>query len=391
MRVHSAQALETRPGSPTPRLVKSTLLALLVLPLTAVGAQADPPITEKRAQAQAIVAEVDAIAQEVDSAAERYNGARYELQQLDAQLADARGDLRRAKRLQTVSQRRIAARLRSLYVNGDGASTIEVLLGATSLDEMIDQIEFAKRVAEQDATIARQADALRERVEGREKEIAAAHAQQAVVVERMAAEKQAIEARLAERQRLLASVEEEVAQLEEAERRRQADLRRQAELELERQQRREEPQAGIETTQDGDQLPSADGSASVDSAAPAPDATKAARVVAIAMQYLGVPYQWGGASPSTGFDCSGLTMYVFAQVGVSLPHYAAAQFQMGVPVSMNELEPGDLVFFYRDLGHVGIYIGGGSFIHAPQTGDVVKISALDEYYVRNWAGARRLL
>src|SRR5207302_10474352 len=97
-------------------------------------------------------------------------------------------------------------------------------------------------------------------------------------------------------------------------------------------------------------------------------------VVGIAMRYLGVPYVWGGASPS-GFDCSGLTMYVYAQVGVSLPHSSYAQYGMGVAVPQSDLQPGDLVFFYG-LGHVGIYIGGGQYIHAPHTGDVVKISTL---------------
>ena len=109
-----------------------------------------------------------------------------------------------------------------------------------------------------------------------------------------------------------------------------------------------------------------------------------------AMQYLGIPYVWGAASPSSGFDCSGLTTYVFAQVGVSLPHYAAAQYGYGVPVSRDQLQPGDLVFFHG-LGHMGMYIGGGSFIHAPHTGDVVKISSLYEgYYTANWVGARRV-
>ena len=113
--------------------------------------------------------------------------------------------------------------------------------------------------------------------------------------------------------------------------------------------------------------------------------------MAIAMRYLGIPYKWGGASPSEGFDCSGLTTYVFAQIGVSLPHFAAAQYGMGSPVAKEDLQPGDLVFF-RSLGHMGMYIGGGSFIHAPRTGDVVKISSLSEsYYVENWVGARRVL
>ena len=103
------------------------------------------------------------------------------------------------------------------------------------------------------------------------------------------------------------------------------------------------------------------------------------------MRYLGTPYVWGGASPS-GFDCSGFTMYVYAQVGVSLPHSSYAQYGMGVPVAQSDLQPGDLVFFYG-LGHVGIYIGGGQYIHAPHTGDVVKISSIGSGYV----GARRIL
>jgi cell wall-associated NlpC family hydrolase len=113
-------------------------------------------------------------------------------------------------------------------------------------------------------------------------------------------------------------------------------------------------------------------------------------VVGIATRYLGVPYAWGGGSPTTGFDCSGLVKYVYAQVGVSLPHYAAAQYDYGVPVSRDQLEPGDLVFF-DGLGHVGIYIGNGEFIQAPHTGDVVKISSLDEpWYATTYVGARRL-
>ena len=112
-------------------------------------------------------------------------------------------------------------------------------------------------------------------------------------------------------------------------------------------------------------------------------------VVGIALHYLGVPYVWAGASPS-GFDCSGFTMYVYGQVGVSLPHYAGAQFGYGAPVSRDELQPGDLVFF-DGLTHVGIYIGGGQFVHAPHTGDVVKISSLSEdWYAQTYDGARRL-
>jgi peptidoglycan DL-endopeptidase CwlO len=113
-------------------------------------------------------------------------------------------------------------------------------------------------------------------------------------------------------------------------------------------------------------------------------------VVGIAMQYLGVPYVWGGASPS-GFDCSGLVVYAFAQAGLpGLPHYTGALWQLGVAVSRDQLAAGDLVFF-SGLGHMGIYIGGGQFIHAPHTGDVVKISDMNSgYYAYSYVGARRL-
>ena len=90
------------------------------------------------------------------------------------------------------------------------------------------------------------------------------------------------------------------------------------------------------------------------------------------MQYLGVPYVWGGASPS-GFDCSGLASYAYAQIGKSVPHYTGAIWAAFPQVPSGQLQPGDLVFF-NGLGHMGIYIGGGQFVHAPHTGDVVKVS-----------------
>jgi len=116
---------------------------------------------------------------------------------------------------------------------------------------------------------------------------------------------------------------------------------------------------------------------------PAPSATSGSiggRAVAVAERFLGVAYVWGGASPLTGFDCSGLAMYVYAQLGISLTHYTGAQFTQGLRVSREELEPGDLVFFdgAADPQHEGIYIGGGRFIHAPHAGDIVKISSLDD-------------
>jgi len=113
------------------------------------------------------------------------------------------------------------------------------------------------------------------------------------------------------------------------------------------------------------------------------------RAVELAMKHRGAPYRWGSAGPS-GFDCSGFVRYVYAQVGVSLPHNAARQYQYGTPVSRNSLEPGDLVFFDR-LRHNGIYIGEGRFIHSRQTGKRVSVANLDDdWYRSHWVGARRL-
>ena len=113
-------------------------------------------------------------------------------------------------------------------------------------------------------------------------------------------------------------------------------------------------------------------------------------VVGVAMAQLGKAYVWGAAGPDV-FDCSGLVVYSYGAMGVSLPHSSYALWNVGVYVSQDQLQPGDLVFF-DGLGHVGIYIGGGQFIHAPHTGDVVKISNLNEgWYAATYVGARRVL
>ena len=98
--------------------------------------------------------------------------------------------------------------------------------------------------------------------------------------------------------------------------------------------------------------------------------------VDIAQQYLGVPYVWGGESPS-GFDCSGLVQYVYGQLGVDLPRVAADQARVGQPVaSLAEARPGDLLAFHDPVDHIGIYAGNGLMVVAPKTGDVVKVQAV---------------
>ena len=106
-----------------------------------------------------------------------------------------------------------------------------------------------------------------------------------------------------------------------------------------------------------------------------------------AMAQRGKPYVWAAGGPRA-FDCSGLTQYAFAAAGINLPHSSRMQSQMGRSVSRSELQPGDLVFFYSPVSHVGIYIGGGQMVHAPTFGDVVKVASID--VMGGYAGARRI-
>jgi len=124
-----------------------------------------------------------------------------------------------------------------------------------------------------------------------------------------------------------------------------------------------------------------------------PTNTLGGQAVALAYQFLGVPYVWGGSTPS-GFDCSGLTMYVYRQLGIKLGHYTGFQYYEGRHVPRDQLEPGDLLFFHANSAgvpqHEGMYIGNGSFIHAPHTGDVVRTASLyDTRYALSYVGAVR--
>ena len=120
--------------------------------------------------------------------------------------------------------------------------------------------------------------------------------------------------------------------------------------------------------------------------------SKGQAIVNTARKYMGVRYVWGGSSPK-GFDCSGLVQYVCRSLGISVNRTAAAQFSNGRAVNKADLQPGDLVFFAKSkrISHVGIYIGNGQMIHAPHTGDVVRIASINSgYYSRTYVGARRV-
>jgi cell wall-associated NlpC family hydrolase len=290
-----------------------------------------------------------------------------DLRENKVELRLARSNLRHARTV-------LSARVVQMYTSGGENTGLEVLLGATSIDELIQRLDTMNRVSDQSAEVVREVKQFRAAVKERRARLQKAQVEQARLVAERSAQKASIEGQLSERRQMLSSIKSEIDQLQAQEAARQAELAAQARARL--------ATNGVEV------LNASAGAVSDPGEGYTPPPAKYGGVVGIAMQYLGVPYVYGGASPS-GFDCSGFVMYVFNQVGISLPHNAAAQYGYGIPVSLSQLQPGDLVFF-NGLGHVGIYVGGGSFIHAPHTGDVVKISSLTGWYSSTFVGAKRL-
>ncbi len=345
------------------------------------SATADPSIGAKRAEAQRVMGEIQQLDSSLERARTAYEQATFKLRAIDHNLKINRIALHAARVNLRKSQIALAQRLVVIYTSRDEQTTLSVLLGATSIDDLVNRIETVQSVSSQDVAVMNQVIGFKHEVTVRRHALVREHRDQARQVRVRAAAKARISSQLGRQQRLLASIKGEIVHLIAAQRARQLALERQAQARLAAQQ--EQQKLAIDGSPFGTSAATPDGISVVP---PSPYTG----VVAIAMQYLGVPYVWGGASPA-GFDCSGLVMYVYSQVGVSLPHYTGAQWNAGVPVSRSDLEPGDLVFF-DGLGHVGIYIGEGEFIHAPQTGDVVKISSLGEtWYAATYDGARRII
>jgi cell wall-associated NlpC family hydrolase len=360
-------------------------LGLAAAVVVASPAAGEPPaIAAKRAEAQRVLAEIQSLDSQLEGAIEAYNGATDDLAQIEAQRALNTRHLAIAKNNLAIAQRRLGERIRALYTQPQDDSTLAILLGSHNLTEFIDNVETANSVASQDTQVVAEIKKFKRDVVVRAAFLKRAQVRQEQIVAQRAEAKRSIESGLAERRRLVDSIKGEIVKLQAEEEARQARLAAEAQQRLQAQL-----VAQKQAVQEAQQTNVVGASAVTPEGISVAPPSRYGGVVGIAMSYLGTPYVWAGSSPG-GFDCSGFVMFVYSQVGVSLPHNAAAQYNYGTPVAQGDLQPGDLVFF-DGLGHVGIYIGGGQFIHSPHTGDVVKISSLGEsWYAATYVGARRL-
>ena len=356
-----------------------TVLALLAFG-AAIATTEPAAIEAKRAEVSRIQAELDSINGQVEQAAEAYNGARYELGQVQDRIdANERQSVQTQKDL-IASRAVLAQRLRALYASPD-PSLIEVLIDSGSITAAADQMQLLDRVGQQDAQVVGGLRTQKAKLAELKAQLEKDRATAAAAVAAREREKARVESLLSQRQQVLDGASADLRQLIEAEKERerqeaaaQAALARQRAAAASASSGTTATPAVASTGATAGSSGSSGGSAP--SSTPLPSGSGNAAAASVAMQYLGVPYVWGGASPS-GFDCSGLASYAYAQIGKSVPHYTGAAWAAFPKVPSDQLEPGDLVFF-NGLGHMGIYIGGGQYVHAPHTGDVVKVSSLGD-------------
>jgi cell wall-associated NlpC family hydrolase len=382
----------------------------------------------------------------LNATSEQFDGARVRLHALRKNLKIEQAQLGQAQARYHLAQQRAAKFVVWLYTQPHGSS-LDVILGARNLGDMLKLSDAENAISRRATVITNQAAAAKSALESKVRQLARDRAAAASTVRELATRRAEIQSGLSERRKLLTRVESQVRHLEAQERARQerlaaiararveAAIRARARAQaaaaaaarkLARQQAaaaaaqaRAAAAATTTTTTTTTDTTATTGTAtsSVPStttttttpAAPPPITSATGPFIQpspvvptsqlpsghpeaaqIALQYLGVPYVWGGATPQGGFDCSGLVSYVYAQLGVLLPHFAAAQWDFGVPVAVPQLQPGDLVFFDA-LDHVGIYLGDDEFINAPHTGSWVRIDTLSEpWYHKHYVGARRI-
>jgi len=332
----------------------------------ALGVPSTPDIAAKQAEAQTAQAELERMNAALEVQVEEYNAISESLDQTREEIRVTQGELERAEEDLADSQRTLSERATSIYKDGD-TSVLDVFLGARSFDDFVMLLDLAVRISRSDAEMVADVKDAKARVEGTALALEQRQAEQITLQSEASSRAQRIEADVEAQETFVAELNGEVRALIAAEEERQRLL---AEERARQAARAAAARAGS----------SSGGRAASD---PSSLAGGHPEVVAVALRYLGVSYVWGGSSPS-GFDCSGLTQYCYREIGVSLPRTSQSQYQSGQSIARDRLDllnPGDLVFFGTDgdagrVHHVGIYVGDNNYVHAPNTGAVVRVDSL---------------
>jgi cell wall-associated NlpC family hydrolase len=337
----------------------ATLLTMLTV-LVGTPAQADPSLGELRTQAAQLREQLDALAVAQQLAVEEYDEAQQALDGATTDQVIATTRLQDAERSASGAMSASAQRARAIYMSGGTVGMAATVLEATSISDALTRWRAIQTIVQGDAVAVRVTDTA---VVDQAEQADAAEQARTRTRERQARASRALarlQTTLAERTTLLAATDSRVVELAQ-------EQRRQAEEAALLQATQLAAQAGIG-------LPVLGG-------AEAPPSAVAARAVAAARTRLGAPYVWGATGPAS-FDCSGLTQWAYRQAGLVIPRTSRQQYA-GLPhVPLDQLAAGDLVFYATDVSnpatihHVGMYLGEGLSIYAPETGDVVKIGAV---------------
>jgi len=349
----------------TVRLLAARLLAVVILVSASLGSVTLSSAAPTQEDVHRAKERLDALNRDLSLLVERYNQARIRLNDVQVRLSEVRLEAERAH-AEAERARESLNRSAARAFTGFG-SQFAVLLDATSLGDFSDRLEFIGSMAEADADLATQAELAGQEARWTADELQATVEQRREVLDELAAQKEQIDTRVGEARALYSELDREYHEALAAAR------------------------AAAEAAQQ--QSPgSSGGSAGGGSVGvspipppPAPNGNVAA-VLEAAYSAIGTPYQWGGASPQTGFDCSGFTMWSWAHAGVSLPHSSAAQYSSLPHVAREDLQAGDLLFFYSPISHVGMYVGGGRMIHSSHPGTTVSVVAV---YWDSFSGAAR--
>jgi cell wall-associated NlpC family hydrolase len=381
------------------RRTRWVVVPLLII-VSAVVATAGPrpahagPIEAKKAEAARVEAHVMALNAEVDAKVQAYDAAQSRLKDAKHRVAVNTRLLGVAKSNLRVARHQLASILVSGYKNATPGVEVYVL-GATSVENLVDRIDFLSRANKSERDVLAQIHTSEAQIKHHQAQLIAERRQARHLVKTRAAQARQVQALLTQQSSLLNSIKGDIAHLIQQQQARERQRARRAAAAA----AAAAQAAKVATPSGGGSQTASSGGGSTttgggDGSSPPvtipPAGSLGEKAVQIAEQELGVPYVWGGASPA-GFDCSGLTMWVYAQLGIHLDHYTGSQWNEGVHVPESQLAPGDLVFFEPTLGHVGMYIGNGAFIHAPHTGTVVQISSLsDPWYSSEYQGAVRV-